>query len=275
MDRPVVHAGQLAAAAGNDHDLRERALRPEGGREARGVVHMTKVSRRTWGTLLFILGLALALAMAIAAIWGDFEAVSYFNTGANYAAFGGLHCPVILSQSEAAQVSATFDNPTDKASEPYYQVKMSGLVAPRSFENQLQLQPHSSTTVRWTVSTADEDLGSFVMVKITVLPFAGNPARAATCGMIVFNFGKLTGGEVLPVALVLSLLAIVGGLTLREGREQPESGKEGTLRNGMRATGVAVLLAVLTGFLGMWLVGLIFSAITILLSVILLRIGTT
>lgn len=236
---------------------------------------MKTVSTRTWGTLIYIVGLALALALALSAIWGDFEAVSYFNTGANYPPFSGLHCPVLLSQSEVAQVSATFDNPTSKPIEPYYQVKMSGLAAPRSFEKQLELAPHSSTTVKWTVSAADVDLGWFVMVKLIVLPFAGNPGRDATCGMMVFNFGGLTGGEVLPAAVAVGLLGIVAGLTMREGNGQPESNQEGTLRNGMRATGVAVLLAMLTGFLGMWLIGLIFSAITILLAVILLRIGTS
>ncbi len=236
---------------------------------------MKKISTRTWGTLIYIVGLALALLLALSAIWGDFEALSYFNTGANYAAFSGLHCPVIMSQSEVAQVSAKFDNPTDKAIEPFYQVKLSGVAAPRSFQNQLQMPPHSSTTVKWTVSASDIDLGWFVMVKLTVLPFAGNPARAATCGMMVFNLGSLTGGEVLPWAVAVSLLGIVAGLTLREGKGQPENTREGTLRNGMRATGVSVLLAMLTGFLGLWLIGLIFSAITILLAAILLRIGTS
>lgn len=230
---------------------------------------------RAWGTFIYLAGLLLALALALASIWGDFEALSYFYTGANYGQFSGLRCPVIMSRSEVAQVSATFENPTDKAIEPYYEVKMSGLADPRSFENQLQLPPHSSTTIRWTVSASDIDMGWFVMVRLTVLPFAGNPARAASCGMLVFNFGSLTGAQVLPWAVVVSVLAILVGLTLREGQDQPESGSEGTLRNGMRAAGVSVLLAMLTGFLGLWLIGLIFSAITILLAVILLRIGTS
>jgi uncharacterized membrane protein len=43
----------------------------------------------------------------------------------------------------------------------------------------------------------------------------------------------------------------------------------------MRAAGIATSVAMLTGFMGSWLIGLIFSAITILLLVILLRfIGT-
>ncbi len=232
-------------------------------------------STQRWGTAIFVVGLGLALLLALAAIWGDFEALSYFNTGANYASFGGLHCPVIMSRSEVAPVSATFDNPSSQPIEPYYQVKMSGLAAPRSFEKQLQLQPHSSTTVRWTVSASDIDLGWFVMVRLTVLPFAGNPARAATCGMVVLNLGGLTGRGVLPWTVALSLLGIVAGLSMREGKAPPQDNKESTLRNGMRATGVAVLLAMLTGFLGIWLVGLIFSAITMLLAVILLRIATS
>ncbi len=230
---------------------------------------------KLWGTLIYIVGLLLALLLALAAIWGDFEAVSYFNTGGSYAQFGGLHCPILISQSEVAPVSATFENGTDKTIEPYYEVQISGMAAQRSFDKQLQLLPHSSMTVRWTVSASDIDLGWFVMVRLTVLPFAGNPAREATCGMMVLNLGGLTGSQVLPWVVALSLLAIVLGLTLREGTGLPGTSKESTLRNGMRAASVAVLLGMLTGFLGLWLIGLIFSAITILLAVILLRIATS
>ncbi len=230
---------------------------------------------KLWGTLIYLVGFVLGLLLALAAIWGDFEAVSYFNTGGNYAQFGGLHCPELMSRSEVAPISATFENSTDKTIEPYYEVQISGTAAPRSFDKQLQLPPHSSTTVRWTVSASDIDLGWFVMVRLTVLPFAGNPAREATCGMLVLNLGGLAGGGILLWAVALSSLGIFLGLTLREGNALPGSTKENTLRNGMRAAGVAVLLAMLTGFLGLWLVGLIFSAITLLLAVILLRIATS
>ncbi len=271
----MVHAGESAAAAGHDHIVRDEPACRRAAAGRAGWCKMQTKSARTWGTLIFFVGVALALVLAVAAIWGDFEAVSYFNTGANYAQFSGLHCPVMMSQSEVAPVSATFENPTAKTIEPFYQVKISGLAAQRSFQNQLQLPPHSSTTVRWTVSANDIDLGWFVMVRLTVLPFAGNPARAATCGMVVLNLGSLSSDQVLPWAVALSLLGVILGLSLREGKEPPANSQEGTLRNGMRATGVAVLLGMLAGFLGLWLIGLIFSAITILLAVILLRVGTT
>ena len=236
---------------------------------------MQTKSARTWGTLIYAVGLIFALGLALAAIWGDYEALSYFYTGAVYGPFGGLHCPALMTHAEVVPISATFDNPTDKTIEPFYQVKISGVAALRTIEKQLQVPPHSSATIQWTVDANDIDVGSFVMTKLTVLPFAGNPAREATCGMLVLNLGNLTSAEVLPVGLGIGLVGIVLGLTLREGNAQPDSPQEASLRNGMRATGVAVLLALLTGFLGAWILGLIFSAITILMAFILFRIGSS
>src|SRR5512141_2211752 len=128
---------------------------------------MQSKSALIWGTIIYAAGLLLALGLALTAIWGDFEAMSYFHTGATYGPFSGLHCPVLMTQADQAQISATFDNSTGKTIEPYYQVKISGPLG-RDFEKQISLAPHSSTKIQWSVNAADEDLGWFVMTKITV-----------------------------------------------------------------------------------------------------------
>ncbi len=227
------------------------------------------------GTGIFLAGVLLGIILAALTVWGDFEAMSYFYTGAGYAGFNGLKCPALLSHDEVATVSARLDNSTDGDIEPYYQVEVSGIAGTRKLENQVTVPAHSSKTVQWTVSSADLDLGSFVMVKMDILPMAGYSTREATCGMVVLNLGGLSGSLVVDCGLALSLLAILVGLVLREMGPEPLGGKELSLRNGLRATGVVTCLALFAALSGSWLFGVLFSAVTILLLVILLRMAVS
>jgi hypothetical protein len=231
--------------------------------------------RRILGTIIFLAALLLALGLAIVAIWGDYEALSYFYTGAGYASFSGFSCPVMMSRSEVASVSARFDNPGNDEIQPYYEVDISGTAATRHLENQMPVPAHASRTVQWTVDANDIDIGSFVMVKMDVLPVGGYSTREATCGIVVFNLMGSSGDKVLWWTLAASLIGMVLGLGLREGKDQAIPGANMNLRNGMRAAGVAALLAMLTGFMGWWLIGVVFCAMTILLLAILLRIAVT
>ncbi len=236
---------------------------------------MQTISKQALGTIIFLAGLFLGLALAVVAIWGDFEAMSYFYSGAGYPSFNGLSCPVLMSRAETGTVSATFNNPSNEEIKPYYQVEISGSVADRTLENQIPVAAHSSRTVMWTVNANDIDLGSFVLIKMDILPMAGYSTRETTCGIVVLNLGSLTGSQVLTWGVVLSLLGIVLGLVIRQIGQKDLPGRSLSIRNVMRAAGIVVCAALLAGLLGWWLLGLLLVAMTILLLVILLRMAVT
>jgi hypothetical protein len=75
--------------------------------ETRGVAHMQTSSRRTLGSVIFLAGVLTGLALAATSSWGDFEALSYFYTGAGYDVFGGLKCPIVMSRGEKAKLSGS------------------------------------------------------------------------------------------------------------------------------------------------------------------------
>jgi hypothetical protein len=222
-----------------------------------------------------LLGVALGIGLAGLAVWGDFEAMSYFYTGAGYAGFSGLKCPALMTRDETVTISATLDNPGNQPIEPYYQVDISGIAGLRHLENQVTVPPHSSKTVQWAVGAEDIDLGSFVMVKMDILPMAGYSTREATCGMAVLNLGGLSGGQAVGWSLGLSLLATVLGLVIREAGPVPIGGKELSLRNAMRATGILTCAALFAALSGWWLFGFLFGALTLLLLVIMLRMAVS
>ncbi len=234
---------------------------------------MQKTSRRTIGTVVFLTGLAIGLALALAPIWGDYEGMSYFSSGGAYAAFDGLRCPILAARSDVTTITATLENPGNKQVEPYYEVVISGVSATRSIDGHIVVPPHSSRTAQWTVNANDIDLGFFIMIKMDILPLPGSPAREGTCGIVVLNLGPLNGSQILGLGLALALGGMVVGLAVREGTGQSTSSRDLSVRNGLRTAGVTTCLAMLTGFLGWWLIGFILGAITVLLVVVLLRVA--
>lgn len=236
---------------------------------------MQTKQRKKLGTILFLTGVVLALGLAGLASWSDYEAMSYFYTGAGYAGFNGLHCPVLMSRGETPTISATLDNPSAEAVQPYYQVQISGIAGFRNIENQVTVQPHSKQTVQWTVSANDVDLGSLVMVKMDILPMAGYSTREGTCGMVVLSIGGLTGEEVAGAMLGLGLLGILVGLILREAGSEPIADKDLSIRGAMRTAGVLACLALFAALSGSWLFGILFIAVAVLLLVILLRLAVS
>ncbi|MBI1794736.1 MAG: hypothetical protein HYR70_11170 [Chloroflexi bacterium] len=233
-----------------------------------GQIIMPTKSARTVSNVIFFFGIFLGLTLAITVIWAALEAQTYFYTGATYEAFNGLRCPLFLTRSETGTITATFDNPGGQEIQPYYKVETSGLLA-RRFENQFTLAARESKSVQWTVDANDIDLGSFIFVKLNILPDANHWTRQALCGIFVLNVPGLTGEQILISALLVSLLAIVIGFTLLNSL--PDTNASRNLGRAMQALGVSTLAAMLFAFIGSTLAALIFSVAAILLVFIILR----
>src|SRR5512140_1031603 len=99
-------------------------------------------ARRKWGNTLFLGSLMLGLILAVTATWADYEAMSYYFNGAGYDTFGSLNCPVLMSRSETATVSATFDNPDNSEITPYYKVDIESTANVREVQRQITVPAH-------------------------------------------------------------------------------------------------------------------------------------
>lgn len=220
-------------------------------------------------SIVFFLGIAVGLSLAVASIWADYEAVWYFFTGARFDRFPGLKCPILATHSETVTISASIENPGDRAVQPFYRVVVSGPLG-RMFREQIYIPPHKTQRAEWTVSADDVDLRYFIMTKITLFPFAGAQAREATCGIFVLKLDGLTGTQVLIISLAASTMGIIVGLSVWErqialvnkGARQPHHVR--------RALGLVVLLAMFSSLMGWWLAGFVLCVMAILLLVILL-----
>lgn len=229
------------------------------------------------GTAFFFLGVLIAILVAVGSAWADYEGLSYFATGAAYDPFYGLNCPVLLSPAEVGVVSARFQNQTDKAIEPYYEVEVSGLTASRQLHGHLVVDPGMTRDAAWTVDARDIDLGDFVLVKVDVLPVAGYRTREATCGILVVPLPGLTGKSALFLIVLVSILCMLAGLILPvigvAPAEAAKFDREASTpwRRLIQTLGLAGALAMLSGLAGWWLPALVLCAISLLLLVISLR----
>ena len=231
---------------------------------------MTTKPIHAWGGAVFLVGVFLGLGLALVAVWSDYEGFSYFNSGAGYPAFNGLVCPILMTRSEKSVVTADFKNSTGQEFDPYYEVAISGPDSSRKLEGQLAIPIHTTKTIQWTVDAKDIDLGFFIFVDMQVLPVAGYQTREDTCGIMVINFTGLTGSEIFGLILATSLLGMVLGLGLWENNRL-NTNRYTNRHRALQAQGIAVLLALLTGLIGLWAAGLIFCVLAILLLVINLR----
>lgn len=223
------------------------------------------------GGVIFLLGVVLGLGLALVAVWGDYEGFSYFNSGAGYPAFNGLACPILMTRSEKSVVTADFKNSTGQGFEPYYEVSISGPGSLRKLEGQLSVPAHTAKSIQWTVDAGDIDLGFFVFVDMQVLPVAGYSTREDTCGIMVLDLTGLTGSQLFGLTLAASLIGMVLGLGLWENNARLNINHYTNRHRALQAQGIAVLLALLTGLIGLWAAGLIFCVIAILLLMINLR----
>ncbi len=231
---------------------------------------------RTAATALYLLGVLTIMALAAVTAWAAFEGLSYFATGAGYDLYGGMHCPILISPRENGVVAASFTNPTDQVLQPYYEVEISGRIAARQMEGQVDVIPHASQSVTWTVNARDIDLEPFIFVKMDVLPIGGYGTREATCGILVANVDGMSGVQALSLGLGIGLLCLVAGLLLPAVGLTPaelvlfDSEASTNSRRALQALGVASASALFAGLMGWWLPAMLLLAVSLLLLVMVL-----
>ncbi len=223
--------------------------------------------------VLFVLGVLITMALAGMMAWAAFEGLSYFATGAGYASYGGMHCPVLISRSETGVVTADFVNPSGQVLQPYYEIEISGRVASRQLEGQVTVQPNARGRVSWTVTQSDIDLNPFIFVKMDVLPVDAYATREDTCGILVAGLGGISGSVGLSLAMAIGLVCLLAGLllpavalTAAEAVEFDAAASTNS-RRAAQALGVVAVLALLAGLMGWWLVALLALVVSLLLLV--------
>ena len=229
---------------------------------------------RTIGAILFSAGFVIGFVIFAGMVWADFEGAMFDTAIRGEKRLRTLRCPVVISEKEMGTISATFHNSLDRPVQFAIRTRISqGFVTlMREEKALLPVDAGGTEGLQWTVTPDEAAYGRVILVKVLLMGNYPLPSRQATCGVLVLDVPFLTGSQALALGVSASLafLALGGALWLF-GSWPLEEGFELDLARGMGALAASVLVGMIAGFWGSWLLGVAVVVVTALLFVELIR----
>jgi hypothetical protein len=173
---------------------------------------MTRIKRLALsllGMLIFLAGIFLELSLSGAVLEGEIEARAYTPQIGDSSLT--VKCPHMLSPKESGTVSATITNTIDEETKPSITAEISRHDGPQELSQTLDLAPHETQTITWTVDSSDMIFGRLILVNIVQSRYADLSPRQGACGIIVLNLFKLNGTSAFFLVFFTSLLCIALG----------------------------------------------------------------
>jgi hypothetical protein len=219
--------------------------------------------------LLFLAGLALLAALALASAWPDMEATVFDSATASVAGarLGTLHCPWMVTEHEAARLTATFRNQSARSESFLVRARISeGSVAYwRQASQVLTLAPGEARTLSWPVTADDAAYGRLILARVLAMGAGSGPARQAACGILILHVPGGRGDFLFALGLVCSGGLMALGLAGWAWRRRL-AGRSLAVTRAFGATALVVAASLAVGMLGWWLP----SHLLLILSVIVL-----
>ena len=174
---------------------------------------------------------------------------------------------MVITSDEVGKVKVTVHNPLDRPLDVAIRAYISeGFVTLFREEHQrVVLESGERQPVEWSVTADDMVWRRLILVK--VYQFGGNtlPSRQGTCGIIVVG-GPFSSGSFLVGTLfgISALLMLIGGYLWVAGNRELLDRKPEAPRITVLLT-FSVLLGMVCGVMGWWLLGVLVIMLTILL----------
>jgi len=223
---------------------------------------------RILGVFLFSLGVLLALALSVAAIWGDLEA-HWFDASLSRlrdASLTTLRCPVVMTTGESSTITAAFTNPLDWPALLTVRTHVSNYLELMREENaRFNLDPGETEKLAWKVTADDVVYGRFIFVQVLQFRKYPLPARLGSCGVLVLDLPLFTGGQWVALATAGSLLGMAAGLGLWIVANRPLRGLERDATWAMGVLAAITLAGLVVDLRGWWMAGVLLLVVTILL----------
>lgn len=222
--------------------------------------------------ILYVAGLLLVLAVAIIAIWPDLEASLFDRSLSSEETLRSLHCPLAITRSEEAAITATFDNELEREIRLLVRTRISlgGVLRIREAEGVVELAPGEKEELRWPIEAGDAAFGRLILARVYVpRRGAGLPSRQAACGVLVLGIPLLTGTQFVVLLAAAGLASLGAGsyLWLRTGQ-----GPVGRRHTSGRIFGLLAILivgAMIAGLLGSWMAGIFLLVLAVLMLVVI------
>lgn len=223
---------------------------------------------------IFAAGILLATALTTILTWANLEADFYgFQRYASDEHLSGLSCPALMTRHETASISVKVSNTASREITPIVRIDTSTPSVPDTKQEQWNLQPGEAKTLTQSVSAENIDLGFFIFAKAFRYPAYPLPSAEATCGVMVLDLPVLSGAQIFWAWLTLSLALTPLGLWQWSRSFGPnEAHRE---ESAVRALALVSLIGLFVSIQGVWMAGVLFLALTLLLAAAILRLVTS
>jgi hypothetical protein len=228
----------------------------------------SKKAQRMLGRFLYFFGILITLALGSVTIWGDLEASLFDVSIQAQRNLDSLRCPVLITRHETGQITASFENTSQRPVNRAIRANISdGFVTLIREENlQLPLQPGERQSWVWEVTADDAAYNYLILARINTLRQSPMPSKSGACGILVVPIPWVSGQKIVIGWLALGLAAIVGGGWLWR-RATPTPIQWHPVLVGSAAMSLAVIAVLILGLMGLWIPGVILLAIFVLLLI--------
>jgi len=230
-------------------------------------VKISNKFKGTLGVLIFSAGILLGLYLFGAIVWEDLEASLFDTSTKGKEELSTLRCPVMITSEETGTVKAVFKNTLDRPVEFYIRAHTSeGFVTLfREEISKLPVAAGESETVEWSVTADDAAYGRLILFRVHLAAKYPLPARHGTCGIMVVDWPLLSGNQVFALLVILSVLGVAAGVALWVSANRPMRGLGRDVIRAMAALAGSVLVGIILGLTGQWMIGAVVLVITVLL----------
>ena len=219
------------------------------------------------GLIIYTIGIVVGMLIAGGVIWGDLEA-SLFDSSIKAKSSLRLSCPVAITTSEVGKITATIDNPVEREKNFYVRAHISeGYVSlKREINQQIPVGPGEKGSVDWEIYPEDAAFNNrIILFRAYVNPSYPIPSRGNFCGVLVLDIPILTGLQLFLLLVGLSLACIVCGSILWRKANQPMKKDMRSFSNSLLALAIIIYGAIVAGYIGVWILGVLLFASSILM----------
>ncbi len=222
---------------------------------------------RTMGIVFFSTGVLVGIVMFILMNWAYFEAYFYFGyTAPADKALTTLRCPLLMTATDTGSVTIRITNNTDRELEPSIRTEISYYGLARSEHTNYSVAAGETRKLSWTVTSDDIVYGHLIMARVFVFSTFTLPSRSSTCGTVVVDLHGLSGIQLFVMALAFSLVCMAAGWGLWLSGSHPLQAEGLIATRAMTIFTAVVLLGILAGCIGWWVMGLMCAVASVLLT---------
>lgn len=215
--------------------------------------------------VLYLVGVIAGLGLTLLATWGDLEAAFYGFDRVGGLRMSSLSCPILMSDTETSKFSIEISNSLDRNLAPSIKTDISMPGAPVSSYESILLLPGESKKLEWSIGPENIDLDRFIFARAWTYAAYPQPDREGTCGIVIYSL-PINGKILTTILVVLSLLGTGFGLYgLKQSGSLEGSGMKMSRYNLVT---IIMLVGLINSFIGIWLVGVLVLAVSLLLIVI-------